>query len=163
MSVNRAASAPCDSRYRATTACCRRSSGPTSTASSGTPSSTTTASSTEMDSSSAATAMQAATAPIPGPTQVSARPAIATSETPMVTTSPAVTRRDSTAPSRTACPTITRTVRNQASSRSRVSVRCREMLSQALSVPEASSAAHQPRSAPVCPDSSPSSMARESR
>lgn len=84
---------------------------------------------------------------------------VCTSPTPIVTTSPAPVRRERAAPRRTACPTTTLTVRKLASIRTRVIVRCRMMLSQALKEPTANSAQHQPVSAAQSPGSRPSSIA----
>ncbi|MGX1241697.1 hypothetical protein RKD46_002801 [Streptomyces pseudovenezuelae] len=76
-----------------------------------------------------------------------------------MTTSPAPVRRESAAPRRTAWPTTTLTVRKLASIRTRVIVRWRMMLSQALNEPTANSAKLQPARAAQSPGSRPSSIA----
>ncbi|MDQ0716309.1 hypothetical protein QFZ55_005761 [Streptomyces luteogriseus] len=127
------------------------------------PSSTTSATTPETDTSSTAITRYPTTAPIPGPTTVSDWLTVCTSLTPIVTTSPAPACRRREAPSRTACPTTTFTVRKLASMRTRVMVRCRMMLSQALKAPTANSAPLQSVSALMSPGSRPSSIARDIR
>lgn len=81
----------------------------------------------------------------------------------MVTTSPAPACRRSEAPSRTAWPKTTFTVRKLASIRTRVIVRWRMMLSHALKAPTANSAQLHSVSARMFPGSRPSSIARDIR
>ncbi|REH47276.1 hypothetical protein BCF44_106441 [Kutzneria buriramensis] len=103
------------------------------------------------------------TAPTPGPTNVRPVPTIITSEMPIVATSPAPTLRSSSPPSRTLCSTSARMVRNMASRRTIVRVRCRRMPMIAVATDTPSNTATHPSRVPKRPERNPSSTARDSR
>jgi len=103
------------------------------------------------------------TAAVPGPVTVIDRVMAERSALPIVTTSPAATRRDRLAPNLVTCSSTTRVVRKLASMRTRVIVRCRMIESQAFTTPTPSSAADHPSSADERPGTSPSSTARDNR
>ncbi len=111
MSAARAVSRPVESRYAACCRCSGRISNATSAISSGTPSTTTRPSGWEALSRITATVTMPTTEPAPRAVMSTALPMCSMSAVPMLTTSPAATRRGSAAPSRLVASTVTCTVR----------------------------------------------------
>jgi hypothetical protein len=112
---------------------------------------------------STATTAYASTLATPTPPTFIARPMVHTSEIPMVTTSPEVTRRGSAAPSRVACTRTASAVRRAAAMRSLVIDRCRMMPSPALLTPTSNTTAVQASSVAGRRSPRPRSMAWDNR
>ncbi len=107
-----------------------------------------------------ATTMMATTDPLPRPQMSIAPPICITSETPMLTTSPAASRFGSAAPSWTALRTVTWTVRKAPPSQFSTELRCRTTPAAACITPRQNNMPVHNASAPPSRAVTPASMAR---